>query len=66
MAVASCLSLCVSPRAGTYEDLEQTSTEDSTHCTDDRPEESSESEEGEPPCMHDEHELLFDVEQLRW
>merc|ERR1711956_33140 len=29
-------------------------------------EDSSESDESEPPCMHDEHELLFDVEELRW
>merc|ERR1719410_2549091 len=66
MAVASCLGLCVSPRASAYEDLEHSSIEDGTVDTDDRFGESSESDESEPPCMHDEHEMVFDVEELRW
>merc|ERR1719362_1050894 len=66
MAVASCLGLCVSPRASTYEDLEHSSIDDSTVDTYNSFEETSESDDSEPTCMHDEHELLFNVEELRW
>lgn len=60
-----CFGACTSLRTGGHEEADCESIADSITATDGSSDEITENED-EPRWSHDEHELQFDVEQLRW
>lgn len=61
-----CFTACTSLRTVNPEEADCESIADSMTATDGSVTDELTENEDEPRCIHDEHELQFDVEQLKW